>query len=59
MHISIKDNAELTLNMDTLIERFSQNNITVHTLKYANLHISKIPSKIKFNSSDMKIKGIS
>ena len=46
--------------MDTaLIERFSQNNINIQILKYDNLHISKIPAKIKFNSSDMKIKGIS
>ncbi|MDR0800904.1 MAG: DUF3808 domain-containing protein [Endomicrobium sp.] len=54
-----KDNAELILNTDTaLIERFSQNNITVHILKYDNLYGSKIPSKIEFSSSDMKIKGI-
>ncbi|MCA6079732.1 MAG: tetratricopeptide repeat protein [Endomicrobium sp.] len=54
-----KDNTELILNADTaLIERFSQNNITVNILKYDNLYGSKIPSKIEFSFPDMKIKGI-
>jgi hypothetical protein len=42
-----------------LIERFSLKNITILIFKYDNLHISKISLKIKLNSSDMKIKGIS
>ncbi|MDR3256988.1 MAG: hypothetical protein LBT18_05035 [Endomicrobium sp.] len=53
-----KDGIDLTINMDTaLIENFSQQNINVKILKYDNLFISKIPSKIKFNFSDLKIKG--
>ncbi|MDR3274432.1 MAG: tetratricopeptide repeat protein [Endomicrobium sp.] len=54
-----KDEAKLTLNIDTaLIEEFSQNNTTVNVIKYDNFFISKIPSKIRFNFSDMKITGI-
>ena len=52
------DSAELTLNMNTaLIEKFSQNNIAVKVVKYGNLFASKIPTKIKFSSSDLNIKG--
>jgi hypothetical protein len=45
--------------INAIAERFSQNDMTVQILKYVNLHISKIPPRIKFNSSDIKIKGIS
>ncbi|MDR3071516.1 MAG: hypothetical protein LBU29_02880 [Endomicrobium sp.] len=53
-----KNDVKLTLNTDTaLVESFSKNKLTVHVLKYRNFCVSKIPSKIKFKFSDLKING--
>ncbi|MDR1926706.1 MAG: hypothetical protein LBQ13_03410 [Endomicrobium sp.] len=53
-----KNSAELTINTHTaLIEKFSQNGIIVEIVEYENLFTSKIPSKLKFTFSAVKIKG--
>lgn len=52
-----KENAKLTLNMDTaLIESLSQNGMIVRILKYEDFCISKIPTKIKVISKNMNTK---
>jgi tetratricopeptide (TPR) repeat protein len=58
-HITYSKNGlRLTLNMNTgLIEKISQDNVSIQILKYDTLFVSKIPSKIKLHFCDEKVKG--